>query len=183
MNRLAFALALFLTAGLAACGKSGETASQKATEKAIESQLSKDGTQAKVELSGQAAKITSTDASGKVSQLELGAAQISEAELGVPFYPGTKPLEGQATKVSTPDGQAYTVGLHSADPADKVAAFYRDKLKALSQGKQFLDMSGADGATSLMLADDQSSSAIQVHVAKAEQGSDIQIVANRKAAK
>jgi hypothetical protein len=36
---------------LCACGKTQEAAGEKATEKMIESSLSKDGTQAKVELS------------------------------------------------------------------------------------------------------------------------------------
>ena len=44
-------------------------------------------------------------------------------------------------------------------------------------------MSAGDGNTTLMLADDKSNSAIQVHVGKADKGTDIQIIANRGAAK
>jgi hypothetical protein len=74
------------------------------------------------------------------------------------------------------------VGLHSDDAHDKVAAFYRDKLKAMSEGKQLMDMSHNDGA-SLSLIDEKAKSTLQVHVSKAEKGTDIAIAANREAAK
>jgi len=82
-------------------------------------------------------------------------------------------------------GWAYTDGRHlgSVDFASDTAAFYREHLKKLSAGKQFMDMSGGDGGAVLSLADEKSQGVLQVHVAKAEKGSDIQLVANRKAAK
>lgn len=181
--RFATAAAAVAVVALAGCGKATETTSQKATEKIIESAISKDGTKAKVELSGATTKISTTDASGKTTQMEMGAAKVAEADVGVPFYPGTQPLEGQSSRISGPDGTMVSVGLHSDDAADKVAAFYRDKLKAQAEGKQFMDMAGGDGTTTLMLADDASKGAIQVHVRKADKGSDIQIVANRATAK
>jgi hypothetical protein len=170
-------------AALAACGKTQEKTSEKMAEKMIESAMEKDGSKAKVDLSSGGMKIATTDASGKTSQVEMGTAQVSEADLGVPFYPGTKPGEGQSTKMTTPDGNAYTTQLHSDDAPDKVAAFYRDKLKAQSAGKQFMDMNGGDGNAMLMLADDKSKGVIQVHVSKAEKGTDIVISANRKTEK
>jgi hypothetical protein len=164
---------------LVACGK----VSEKASEKVIESQLSKDGTQAKVDLSGGGFKMTSTDASGKTTQLDMGAAKVSEADLGLAFYPGTQPREGGSTRISTPEGTTYTVTLHSDDAPDKVATFYRDKLKAQAEGKQFVE-SGGDGSHMLMLADDKTKQVTQVMVGKADpKGSDIQILANRGAAK
>jgi poly-gamma-glutamate capsule biosynthesis protein CapA/YwtB (metallophosphatase superfamily) len=63
-----------------------------------------------------------------------------------------------------------------------VAAFYRDKLKAMAEGKQLMDMSSNDGAT-LSLVDDKAKSTIQVNVGKADKGSDIVIVASRSGAK
>lgn len=179
MNNHALILGLGISVGLLACSKAPE----KVAEKMIESAMEKDGTKARVDLSSRSAKITTTDASGKTTHVEVGAARVDESELGVPFYPGTKPGEGESSKISSPDGNLYTVVLHSADPADKVAAFYRDKLKTLSAGKQMMDMSGGDGSATLMLADDKAKSSIQVHVAKADKGTDIQIVANRPAAK
>lgn len=160
-----------------------DKAPEKVAERAIESALEKDGTKAKVDLSSGSARITTTDASGKTSHVEMGAASVTESDLGVPLYPGTKLGEGQATRISTPDGSAVTVALHSEDAPAKVAAFYRERLKAQAEGKQFMDMSGGDGETTLMLADEKSKSAIQVHVSKADTGTDIQIMANRAAGK
>ncbi|TAK45431.1 MAG: hypothetical protein EPO29_01725 [Betaproteobacteria bacterium] len=176
-NRMILCLAV--AAGLAACSKAPE----KAAEAMIESAIQKDGTKAKVDLSGGSTRITTTDASGKTTQMEMGGAKVGETELGVPFYPGTKPGEGESSKVSTPDGSMYTVMLHSADSSDKVAAFYRERLKSLSTGKQFMEMSGGDGGASLVLADDQAKTTVQVHVTKGDKGTDVQIVASRPAAK
>jgi len=175
MMRILLVLAVPAVVMLVACGKAAETAA----EKVIEAQVSKDGTQAKVDMSGGGMKITTTDASGKTSQMEMGTAKVSEADVGLPFYPGTQPREGEATKITTPEGSMITVILHSNDAPDKVAGFYREKLKAGSQGKQFTDMSGADSHT-LMLGDDKSKQFTQVTVSKNDrQGSDIQIMANK----
>ena len=171
---------LMIAAGalaLAACGKATETAA----EKMIESQIAKDGGSAKVNLSDGSVKMTTTDASGKTTQLEVGSAKVSEADIGLSFYPGTQPREGEASKVSSPDGTMITVVLHSDDAPDKVAGFYRDKLKAQAQGKQFTETSG-DGSYMLMLSDDKQGT--QVMIAKGEaKGSDIQIMASSRAAK
>lgn len=170
---------LSLFALLAACGKVQEVASEKAVEKAIEASVEKGGGKAKVDLSDGTTKITTTDASGKTSQMEMGGAKISEADLGVPFYPGARPLEGQSSRVTTPDGSMLSIALHSDDPVDKVAGFYRDLLQAQASGKQFMNMSGGEGNYTLMLSDEQNKGYIQVYVNKGEKGSDIQIMANR----
>ncbi len=160
---------------LGACGKASETA----VEKAIESTMEKDGTKAKVDLSSGGMKVTTTDASGKTSQMEMGTAKVSEADIGVPFYPGTQPRDGEMTKITTPDGSMVTVVLHSDDAPDKVAGFYRDRLKGQAQGKQFTDMS-SDGTYMLALTDDKTKHITQVTVAKGDsKGSDIQIMANK----
>ena len=182
MNRCAVPFAIFIVLTLGACGKVQEKAAEKAAEKAIESSLSKDGTQAKVNLSEGGMKVTTTDASGKSTQMEMGSAKISEAELGLPFYPGAKPMEGATMRVVTGNDTSLRVGLHSDDAPAKVAAFYRDKLKGMSEGKQLMDMSQDDGA-SLTLIDTKDNSSLQVHVMKAEPGSDIAISASRSGAK
>jgi hypothetical protein len=174
---LGFGIAL--TVALGGCGKAQEKATENAAEKLIEAQMAKDGTKAKVDLSSGSTTITTTDASGKSSQMEMGGAKVSEADTGIAFYPGATRTEGGATRIVTSDASTVTVLLHSDDAPDKVAAFYRERLKAQSEGKQFMDMSG-DGSATLMLADDKAKSALQVHVAKADKGSDIQIVASRK---
>jgi hypothetical protein len=163
---------------LGACGKVQEAAGEKATEKMIESALSKEGTQAKVNLSEGGMKVSTTDASGKSTQMELGATKITEADIGVPFYPGAKQSEGAAMRMATSDSVSLQMGLHSDDAFDKVAAFYRDKLKAMAEGKHLTDMAGSDGA-SLSLIDDKTKTSLQVHVSKADKGSDIAILSIR----
>ena len=170
------ALMLAVASAVAAsgCGKTQETVA----EKVIESSMSKDGTQAKVNLSEGGMKITTTDAAGKATQMEIGSAQISEADLGVPFYPGSKPAEGGSMRMVASGGSTFQVGMHSDDAPDKVAAFYRDKLKAMADGKQMMDMSSNDGAA-LTLIDEKAKHTLQVSVSKAEKGSDIAIVSSR----
>jgi hypothetical protein len=179
MNTRLVLVAVVSVALLAACGK----ASEKVTEKVIESQIEKDGSKAKVDLSGGSMKVTTTDAAGKVSQVEIGGAKVSETDVGVPFYPGSQPRDGESSKVSSADGAMATVTLHSGDAAEKVAAFYRDKLKAQAEGKQFTDMNTGD-TQMLMLTDEKTKQMTQVMIGKGEgSGSTIHIVANRGSAK
>lgn len=179
-NTLPLSIAIAISLG--ACGKVQEKTGEKMVEKAIESSMSKDGTQAKVNLSDGGMKVTTTDASGKSTQMEMGNAKISEAELGLPFYPGATPTEGSSMRIVNGASTSMQVGLHSDDAHDKVATFYRDKLKAMSDGRQLMDMSSNDGA-SLTLIDEKAKSSLQVHVSKAEKGSDIAISASREGAK
>ena len=176
---LAAALAVAVAVALAGCGKANDAASEKVAEKMIESAIGNDGTKAKVDLQQGGATITTTDASGKTSQMQMGTAKISETDLGVPFYPGTQPADGQSSRVDTPDGTMVTVGLISPDAPDKVAAFYRDKLKARAEGRQMIEMSDGSGGATISLADDKANATVQVHVEKADQGSEIQIVATK----
>jgi len=182
VKNLGIAIAIASALVLIACGKVQDKAAEKVAEKAIESSLSKEGTQAKVNLSEGGMKITTTDAAGKSTQMEMGNAKISEAELGLPFYPGTAPMEGSSMRIVNGNNTSLQVALHSDDAHDKVAAFYREKFKSMSEGKQLMDMSQNEGA-SLSLIDEKSKSTLQVHVSKAEKGSDIAIVAMREGAK
>jgi len=182
MDRCTLPITVAIAISLGACGKAQEAAGEKAVEKMIESSLSKDGTQAKVNMSDGGMKVTTTDASGKTTQMEMGNAKITEAELGVPFYPGATQSEGGAMRVASGNTVSLQMALHSDDAHDKVAAFYRDKLKAMADGKQLMDMSGNDGA-SISLMDDKAKSSLQVHVSKAEKGSDIAITSVREGAK
>jgi hypothetical protein len=178
MTKCAMAVAITVM-GLVGCGKAVE----KVAEKAVESRMETSGGQAKVDLSGGGIKMTTTDASGKTTQLEMGTARVSESDIGLSFYPGTRPRDGEASRISSPEGTTYTVMLHSEDAPDKVAGFYREKLKAQAEGRQYMESSGGDSHT-LMLSDEKTKHITQVVIAKAEnQGSDIQIVANRSAAK
>lgn len=168
---------------LVGCGKVQEKASEKVAEKMIESAMDKDGSKSKVDLSAGGVKVSTTDASGKTSQMEMGTAKVGEADVGVAFYPGTKPLEGQSVRISSPEGDSVTTHLHTDDTPDKVASFYREQLKAQSAGKQLTDMAGGDGMATFMLNDSAANSLLQIHVMKADKGTDIQIMAHRKPAK
>ena len=72
MAATGFAPVLALTLALGACGKVQEKASEKMVEKAIESSMAKDGTQAQVKLGEGGMKVTTTDAAGKTTQMEMG---------------------------------------------------------------------------------------------------------------
>ncbi|MCL4744855.1 MAG: hypothetical protein KJZ83_05515 [Burkholderiaceae bacterium] len=167
-------VAAALAAVLGACGKSPE----RAAEKAIESAMSKDGAKAKVDLSNNSLSITTTDASGATQKMEIASAAVSAEDLGVPFYPGARAGEGQATKVVGPGASSYAIVLHSPDPVDKIASFYREQLKSASAGKQMMDMAANDSIT-LMLLDDKAKSTIQIIVSKGEKGSEVMITSNR----
>ena len=171
---------LLVSIALSACGKVAEKATEKLAEKAIESN---DGVKAKVDLSNGAGKVTTTDASGKTASLEWGGSKVSEAELGVPFYSGANPVEGGTSTVVTSEATVMTVALHSNDLAEKVTSFYREKLKAQSQGKQFLEMSLGEGGSSLTLGDNQAKNTVQVNVTKTDSGSDINIVVSHNTPK
>lgn len=179
MSKVSLMLGVGAAIALAACGKVQEAATEKTMEKMIESQIAKDGTKAKVDMSQSGFKVSTTDASGKVTQMEMGSAKVTEADVDLPFYPGTKPVEGQASRYSTPSGSMVSVLLHTDDAADKVAGFYRDQIKAKSAGKQFTEMSGGDDSFSFSLSDDKDKSATQVSITKAEKGTDVQITSNR----
>jgi hypothetical protein len=174
----ALMLAVAGAVALAGCGKT----QQAVTEKVIESSIAKDGTQAKVNLSDGGMKITTTDASGKATQMEIGQAQVSEADLGLPFYPGSKPADGGSMRMVSGASSTFQVGMHSDDAPDKVAAFYRDRMKAMATGKQLMDMSSNEGAA-LTLVDEKAKHTLQVSVSKAEKGSDIAIMSTRSGEK
>lgn len=63
---------------------------------------------------------------------------VTEAELGVPIYPGSEQAEG-GVQVKTPQGVSGTYVFRTSDPLDKVMAFYREKLAA--QDATFIESS------------------------------------------
>jgi hypothetical protein len=200
MNKL-FILAM-ATVTLTACGKAVETLSQKAVEKAIESQLNKDGKNANVTIGkdgmqttvtdaeGKVSnmtigkdgiKTTTTDASGKVSTTEIGSANVTEADVGIPFYPGASIKDGKGSKMSGPDSTMVMVTLESKDDLEKVAEYYRGKFKGLAKGRKLSDMSQAGESAMLMLSDDKNQDSLTVNVSKNEDAklTEISIMANK----
>lgn len=183
MKSVAAILGIAALLSLGGCKKAGEAVSEKATEKAIESALQKDGTSAKVDIAEGSVRMTTTDASGKTSEYQMGSADVTEKDVGVPFYPGAKALEGQSSRLTTPDGSTVSIGLRSGDAPAKVAGFYREHMKAQAEGKQFVEMSGGEGNTMLALNDEKAQSAVQVVIDKADAETQIQIVAQRRTPK
>jgi hypothetical protein len=167
------ALLLALAVGLlplAAC----EKATEVAAEKMIEAQAKKEGVDAKVQLDNGGTTITATDAQGNTTKIESGMAQITEADLGVPLYPGAQ-LEGTGSRVTSPDGSLVQALVRSSDPPAKVAAFYRQVLKDRAAGRQMLDMSQPDGSAQLMLGDESGRGGLTLSIGASAEGTEVNI--------
>lgn len=67
-------------------------------------------------------------------------ATVTEADLGVPLYPGAKLNKGMVS--SSPDGSGAYAEQETNDPPQKVLAFYRDRLKAQAAGRELVDTGG-----------------------------------------
>jgi hypothetical protein len=164
---------------LTACGKAteavAEKAAQTAMEKAIEQGLAKDGTTAKVDMSSGGVKISATDDKGQVSTTEIGNAKVGEADIGLPFYPGAKQDAQSSSRMEDATRTITTTKLESGDSLEKVATFYRDKLKAQSDGKSMMDSSSAD-SVSLILSDSKSDNGTTVQIEKRDNGTEIMLM-------
>lgn len=70
--------------------------------------------------------VTISTPTGKVS---VGAPQapVTEADLGVPLYPGAKQQEG-ALQIASEEGSMHTYVFKTSDSPQQVMAFYREKL-------------------------------------------------------
>lgn len=150
---LASVVALVIAVG---CGqKASETAAQKATEKILESALSKDGQKVDVKISrdgGAKMTIQGQDADGKMVNMKIGGENdaVSMTVQGadgnvqmtagasakipddfpkdIPVYPGLKLQMVQTIE----SGKSYMVQGNSGDAVEKAAAFY--KKEAAAQG-------------------------------------------------
>jgi hypothetical protein len=182
--------ALLATAGLAlaGCHKAVDVAADKVVETAMEKKLEADmkangAKEAKVDLAAGTAKVTTVDKDGKTQVFEMGnSAAVTEADIGLPFYPGATVDAQHVTKSLNGDETSAIMPLQTTDAPDKVAAFYRERMKALAGGKQLMDMSPGDGSTMLMLSDEAGRSAIQVSIAPGKNGepASITLITHRK---
>lgn len=82
---------------------------------------SSDGTEMKFE----DGKLSGTTEKGET--FEAGLTTISEAELGLPFYPGSKDVEYGSSKSEGGGQSMYSMNRSTSDLPDKVIAFYKDK--------------------------------------------------------
>lgn len=177
-SRPVLACSLTLALALAGCGKVGEVATEKATEKMIESQISQDGGSAKVDLSQGGATVEGTDKDGKSYKMEMGSASVSEAELGLPFYPGAKPVDNGGTRIRNGEIQMASIELDSTASPQEVSKWYRDQLKGRAgAGVTVIDTASEDKGMQLAIMDSGKNESVSVQVAAGgESGSRITLV-------
>jgi hypothetical protein len=169
------ALTLPVALALAGCGKVTEVATEKATEKMIEAQINKDGGNAKVDISNGGVTTQGTDENGKAFKMEMGSAQLSEKDVGIPFYPGAKPSEKGGTRITNDSGQMVSIDLSSTDAAKKVAAWYREQLKPRTEGAMVIDTAKDEGVQ-LSIMNEKAKDQVMVDVSADGEGSRITLV-------
>jgi len=91
-----------------------------------------DGTKATVDKDGGSMTVTTPD--GGTAAMG-GAAKVSEADVQVPFYPGSTEAPDQSMKVETPNEKSYFSVRKTSDDAQKVADFYTAKLADMKLSK------------------------------------------------
>jgi hypothetical protein len=73
-----------------------------------------------------------TDSSGTTKTADKAsgdaAGGVSEADLGVPFYPGSTDKAAAMSKVDTSEGTNFVSTRTTTDATDKVVAFYKDAI-------------------------------------------------------
>ncbi len=124
--------AMLAAAAVVGCSGPNQTYTDGQGNKAV---VSGDGSTISVETKdGQ--KSTTDTASGKTTwtdgekggSMEAGA-EVTEAELGLPFYPGSTVQENSGMKMDTTEGSIRTTVRTTSDLPAKVAEFYKAKLK------------------------------------------------------
>lgn len=174
LNARTSALVLAVSAlTLAGCGKVSEVASEKAVEKMMEAQINEKGSNAKVDLSKGGVTAEGTDENGKAFKVEMGSAQLTEADVKIPFYPGAKAAEKGGSRFKNGGGEMVSLELLSTDSAKKVSDWYRDKLKSNTEGKTVMDQAGEDNGMSLMIGDSKAGESTTVSVTPDGDGSKI----------
>lgn len=113
-----------------------------------------EGNRAEVDRSG---KVTVTDAEGKTTtaeatddgkgmkmsdsegnSMEMSSTSVTEAELGIPFYPGSTPGDGSMKMNADGRTSVMSVRLTSDDPV-KVTGFYKSKVKEPNESSMTAD--------------------------------------------
>jgi hypothetical protein len=170
------ALALSALTLLAGCGKVSEIASERATEKMIEAQMNQGGGSAKVDLSKGGVTAEGTDEQGRAYKMEMGSAQLGEKDIGLPFYPGAKPLENSGTRIRNGESHMMSLELHAGAGPKEVAAWYREQMKPRGEGAMVVDSARDDGGLQLSIIDGKRKENVNVEVAADGDGSRITLV-------
>lgn len=136
---------------------------------------SSDGSEIKVE----DGKVSGVNEKGE--KFESGAVAVSEAELGLPFYPGSKEMEYGSAKMDTAEGTNLSMNRTTTDTPEKVVEFYKGKFK----DPQTFN-SSADGATQAQVGGKLADGADAAVIALREKGgstTQIMITIQRKKTK
>ena len=150
-------LGLALAVVAAGCGSKGEDGEKVSVNPTTGDMTvtDKDGKTTEIQRDGDSVTAKSSDGTevkiedGKVSgvnekgeKFEGGAMTVSEAELGLPFYPGSKEMEYGSSKMDSAEGTSLSMNRSTTDTPEKVIEFYKSKFK----DPQTFN-SSADGAT------------------------------------
>ena len=165
IKRPTLLLLVAFSLALGSCGKAQEAVTEKMIEKTIERPIEKDGTQAKVDLFGGNTRITTTDAQGQTTVVEMSGAKVEPSEIGLPFYPGAEPVAKESVRLQTPREIRVMVALDSTDSFEKIVAFYRDKLRALSAGKTMIDNT-SDQDVSMFVSDSGGNNSVSARITR-----------------
>lgn len=117
--------------------KTGKTTDFKTNSEGWEAK-STDGTEVKVGKEG----VTGKTAEG--GTFSMGASDVSEQELGLPFYPGSARIDGRDMKVDNKGEKTFSSVRSTSDTIVKVVEFYKDKVTeaATTTSDQFGMVSG-----------------------------------------
>jgi hypothetical protein len=173
-------LTLPLLLGLAFAGCQPASTGPTPAEAAAEALKAQGAREAQVQMQAGSFRATLTQGDGRTALVSVGVDAVMPADLGVPWYPGATPDPVRTSKVSNADGHVATVLLNSADRPERVLDFYRERITAVPGGA-VLESRTADGAASLVLADDGRASATQIVVAATPTGSEITLLTTRRA--
>jgi hypothetical protein len=150
--RFALFIGWVITAALiSACNKAPDKAQDtndtKATVAVTEKGLKQAGaTDAAVKDGGQSFKGEFTNPDGSKTKIDSGYTAVTEADLGIAFYPGAKLVPDSQSKLTIEKSYTVSADFISKDKPDAIIAFYREKLKAMSAGKSMTETTDKAGA-------------------------------------
>ncbi|MES2889968.1 MAG: hypothetical protein V4739_18385, partial [Pseudomonadota bacterium] len=101
---------------------------------------------------------------GRPAVVQRGGAQVEASEVGLPFYPGAQVMVRENQRVHTPEQRTVVVVLETSEPAELVAKFYRDQLRALAGKGRMVDNSNGKEVMFLLLANEKSEPSLTVHI-------------------
>lgn len=137
---------------LGGCGKPGVTVTDANGNKVTMQQDTSGGMTVtddkgnKIQVNTNGGGMTTTDANGNKSSWGVG--DVSEKDLGVPFYPSSQPQEHGDLKADTPEQTSFTSMRTTSDPAQKVVDFYKDELTKAGYTVEGTMVSGEVGSVS-----------------------------------